>query len=114
MPRFASHSGRSFLIRSRIRFSSFCGDASVRPSTVASHNEQFTLGILRSLRRELHMKIVNEERPTIGLLLDDLRGGLPGAMSRLRFDADQHGLRPALGRLQRGGILERMAGHDAI
>src|SRR6266550_959396 len=55
MPRFASHSGRSFLMMSRIRFSSFWGEMSLRPSTGASHNEQLNLGMGATLRGELEV-----------------------------------------------------------
>src|SRR6266496_2531800 len=70
--------------------------------------------LLRLRCGQLHVQYVNEERPAIGLLLDDLGGGLAGAMARLGLDADQHGIRAALRRLQRRGILEGVGRHDAI
>src|SRR2546422_11179206 len=65
-------------------------------------------------RSQLHVQIVNEERPAVGLLLDDFRGWLAGAVAGLRLDPDQHRLDAALRGLQRGGVLERVTGHDAI
>jgi len=52
------------------------------------------------------MKIVHEESPPVGLLLDDLRGRLPGAMTRFGLDANQYRRRTRLRGLQRRGVLE--------
>src|SRR2546425_493737 len=60
----------------------------------------------RTLRRQLHVKIVNEERPAVGLLLDDFRGWLAGAVAGLRLDPNQHRLGAALRGLQRRGVLK--------
>src|SRR5438105_14288604 len=113
MPRFASHSGRSCLIRSRIRFSNFCGEWRLLLSTGASHSEQLILG-MRRLLGQLHVQITNEERPAVRLLLDDLRGRLAVAVTRLRVDANEHGLRAALRRLECSRVAEGEPGHDAI
>src|SRR5207237_9431676 len=63
---------------------------------------------------QVHMERMNEKRPAVRLLLDDLRGRLAGAVSRLRLDTNQHGLGAPLRGLQCRRVLEGMSGYDAI
>ena len=59
-------------------------------------------------------QILDEERPAVGLFLDDHRGRLARTMPRLGLDPDQdRGLTP-LHLLQRRRELERVARHDTV
>ena len=62
----------------------------------------------------LHVQDLDEERPAVGGLLDDLGRRLARAVAGLGLDADQDGVVARLGRLERRGELEAVRGDDAV
>src|ERR1043166_2280701 len=62
----------------------------------------------------VHRQVFYQKRHPVRLLLDDFTGGLPGTVSRLRLDLDQHRLRARLRGLERRRELERVPRHHAI